>query len=253
MTITPQASMWFFLKEVSMTKFYDYYTEPCQLCIERSSDGRGYLVDECGWCNDSDTYHSEALGSPGNIIKISGETGYPYHKSAHPKRRYFLNGGELPQLIGTNPIDTSSTKDEKSAFEPLPFYGKYFLISFVFSFVVFLSKLIAPDFSNTILFAGIASTLISILFLNKGKAPNKGWRINEGKFPWGTGICAFLMIIIMSDTYVNEFNSGILASIISFSILIFLSFCFRRFHFIPVIVVSIVLSSCLITLSHVIL
>lgn len=93
-----------------MVKAYDSYIEPCQLCIGRASEGKHNLISECGWCNDSDTHHQTSSKYAGDIIKLpNGGDGYPYHKSPHPERKYFLGRSQLKEFDGAAPPDSTST------------------------------------------------------------------------------------------------------------------------------------------------
>ncbi|KAA1166176.1 hypothetical protein EU508_00120 [Pseudoalteromonas fuliginea] len=49
---------------------YDYYVEPCQLCIERDNPEQRHLIDDCGWCNDNDTFYMSSNDYSGEIIKL---------------------------------------------------------------------------------------------------------------------------------------------------------------------------------------
>lgn len=93
-----------------MEQTYDYYTEPCQLCLSRN--GRTY--DICGWCNEPDTHYKKKDGTyPGDWIRIPFEGyGYPFHARPHPTRKYFKNErfienskGKLPSDVTTADID----------------------------------------------------------------------------------------------------------------------------------------------------
>ncbi len=82
---------------------YDYYIEPCQLCISRN----GSTYDKCGWCNDTDTHYMISEGKyPGDYIKIpSGGLGYPFHNSAHSTRKYYRNSAYIDGSLGKKPND----------------------------------------------------------------------------------------------------------------------------------------------------
>jgi len=54
-------------------KDYDYYEEPCQLCISRNSD-------RCGWCNGT------------HKVRFREDEGYPWHNRPHEKRIYTKRG-----------------------------------------------------------------------------------------------------------------------------------------------------------------
>lgn len=81
---------------------YDYYIEPCQLCISR--EGKTY--ESCGWCHDSDTFHANRDTYPGNYIKIQyGGDGYPFHDTPHLTRVYFKNGNRIEGSGASIPKD----------------------------------------------------------------------------------------------------------------------------------------------------
>jgi len=82
---------------------YDFYIETCQLCASRAVSGQRYLIDDCGWCNDSDTFYRSDSKETGNIIKLTPETGYPFHNNPHRSRKYYKNNEYLPKLDGTLP------------------------------------------------------------------------------------------------------------------------------------------------------
>jgi hypothetical protein len=94
-------------------KYYDFYREPCQLCISRADEGKFELIKGCGWCNDTDTHYRESCEYPGDIIEVqSGGSGYPFHDSPHPKRKYYRDGTHLELLDGSYPIDVAKIKSE---------------------------------------------------------------------------------------------------------------------------------------------
>lgn len=83
---------------------YDYYIEPCQLCIARN----GSTHDICGWCNDRDTFYKKRDIYAGNYIKLSyGGNGYPYHEIPHITRRYYKDDVHLEKFDAKTPPDIS--------------------------------------------------------------------------------------------------------------------------------------------------
>ena len=91
-------------KPIQRSSEYDFYIEPCQLCISRS----GATHATCGWCNDSDTCYRRSDGSyPGNWVKISKDDGYPFHELPHKTRRYYRNGTYLEGWDGAVPPEIS--------------------------------------------------------------------------------------------------------------------------------------------------
>lgn len=69
---------------------YEYYIEPCQLCISRGEHNQN-----CGWCGEDDTFGGESKEHIGNLTKIPhGGWGYPFHELPHPERKYFTKSGE---------------------------------------------------------------------------------------------------------------------------------------------------------------
>ncbi len=82
---------------------FDYYIEPCQLCISRN----GSTYDTCGWCNDDDTHFKTSDGKyPGDYIKITAENmGYPFHNSPQETRKYYKNNVFIAESIGKRPAD----------------------------------------------------------------------------------------------------------------------------------------------------
>ena len=95
-----------------MTKIYDYYIEPCQLCISRN----GSTYDICGWCNDSDTHYKKSDGSfPGDWISIPhGGYGYPFHELPHPNREYFKDNKLVESSLGKLPTDVLMPEVEQA-------------------------------------------------------------------------------------------------------------------------------------------
>jgi len=96
---------------------YDYYIEPCQLCISRN----GVTYNKCGWCHDTDTHFKKKNGEfPGDWIKIiNGGGGYPFHEIPHPTRKYFKNNkfiirseGALPPGVSSLEIKSAYAKNE---------------------------------------------------------------------------------------------------------------------------------------------
>ena len=96
---------------------YDFYTEPCQLCISRE----GNTYDVCGWCHDDDTHYKARDGQyPGDYIRIpTGGDGYPFHAMPHSMRKYFQSDKYIPEMDGAIPPDCepSDASVAKSSFE----------------------------------------------------------------------------------------------------------------------------------------
>jgi hypothetical protein len=99
-----------------MIEDYDYYIEPCQLCISRN----GATYDICGWCHDSDTHFKKRDGTfPGDWIKICGDRdSYPFHEMPHPTRKYyrdnkFIAGSEglIPPNVTDVDIRTAQARN----------------------------------------------------------------------------------------------------------------------------------------------
>ncbi|MBT9099246.1 hypothetical protein KFZ76_16250 [Methylovulum psychrotolerans] len=90
-----------------LKKTYDYYIEPCQLCIQRN----GATYENCGWCHDSDTHYSNRDGEycGDYIILPYGGYGYPFHELPHPTRKYYKSNRYLENSDGKLPTDVSLT------------------------------------------------------------------------------------------------------------------------------------------------
>lgn len=86
---------------------YDYYIEPCQLCISRGTNINSY--GGCGWCaKNEDTYHASDNRYIGDIIKIPYEGyGYPFHEIPHETRKYYKNNKYINNSKGTVPSDVT--------------------------------------------------------------------------------------------------------------------------------------------------
>jgi hypothetical protein len=99
-------------KNIQLNGDYDFYIEPCQLCISRN----GSTYDSCGWCHDSDTHHKTTDGTYAGdwvVIPHKGD-GYPFHELPHPTRRYYLNKSFLEGSEGVIPNDVTK-RDIKGA------------------------------------------------------------------------------------------------------------------------------------------
>lgn len=86
-------------------KVYDYYVEPCQLCISRN----GSTYSSCGWCQESDTHYKKGDGTfPGDWVSIPyGGYGYPFHELPHETRKYYKNNNHIELSDGNLPSDIS--------------------------------------------------------------------------------------------------------------------------------------------------
>lgn len=220
-----------------MTKFYDFYTEPCQLCIERAESGQFDLVESCGWCNDNDTYHSESAIYPGCLIKIkNGGDGYPFHSTAHANRKYFLSDTHLNQIDGANPID-SSVQTKKSVELPI-ISTKHILYSFMFVVSIFICKMIFPDFTISKLFALLVGALAIVIFKDRDE------------FSWGIGL--YSSTVLMNMAYINEISWGLLASFSVFFSSVYLLFSLRKLHLFYLIPTALFLGLSLPMLSHIV-
>ncbi len=85
---------------------YDYYIEPCQLCISRN----GSTYDSCGWCHDDDTHYKQSDGTYSGdwvIIPYKGY-GYPFHELPHPTRKYYKDKNYIEGSDGLIPTDVSN-------------------------------------------------------------------------------------------------------------------------------------------------
>ncbi len=94
-----------------MSESYDFYIEPCQLCIERAGTKKYDLIDGCGWCNDADTHYEDSSEHPGAIVKIPHHgDGYPFHESPHPERKYFKGRKQITssEKLGSSKISRDS-------------------------------------------------------------------------------------------------------------------------------------------------
>jgi hypothetical protein len=86
---------------------YDYYVEPCQLCIQSEKNGQQDRIENCTWCHAPESHYSDSDDYPGSIIKVqhAGE-GYRFHQAPHPERHYYLNDELLDSVTGQEPDDS---------------------------------------------------------------------------------------------------------------------------------------------------
>ncbi|RYG90054.1 hypothetical protein EU803_15695 [Loktanella sp. IMCC34160] len=80
---------------------YDYFTEPCQMCLERErTNSRSSLG--CGWCEDNGI--ENLFGYPGKLLRFEADEGYPYFQFPHEDRKFFKDGQELTERQGYAPV-----------------------------------------------------------------------------------------------------------------------------------------------------
>ena len=79
---------------------YDYFTEPCQLCIERERDNT--RLASCGWCDDNGIAHLDEF--PGQLLRFEFDEGYQYYQFPHPNRKFYKHGSELIERRGYAPV-----------------------------------------------------------------------------------------------------------------------------------------------------
>ena len=93
---------------------YDYYIEPCQLCISRNGDS----YDSCEWCQGTDTHYKKSDDTyAGDWISILyGGNGYLFHELPHPTRQYYKDNKVIEFSDGKLPSDVSAI-DVKKAIE----------------------------------------------------------------------------------------------------------------------------------------
>lgn len=88
---------------------YDYFTEPCQLCIERERDNSHSSLG-CGWCEDNGV--ADLFGYPGKLLRFDEDEGYQYHQFPHPERRFYKDGEELVGRQGYAPVHPDSIQPD---------------------------------------------------------------------------------------------------------------------------------------------